>query len=211
MSRPPDAQPLDNATPPATGRAFKPRPPTPWYRRPAGIFALVVGTLALLVVAALFVGGGPPRSAAYRIKCASNLRQIGRAMRHYASENGGQYPDELNALLRTQDLSPRVFVCPASTDKPAIGASRAQQASNLLSGGHLSYVYCGRGRSPIGPAGEILAFDADGYDGQNNSPGATPDGGREFLYADGHAAHLDAAEAGRVINELAAGFNPPRP
>jgi len=82
-----------------------------------------------------------------RVKCASNLRQIGQAMLLYANDNGGKYPRVIFAtgpdpkptwgtgaagsnpfvdvqpndvtatmflLLRTQDITSEVFVCPNS-------------------------------------------------------------------------------------------------
>ena len=87
------------------------------------------------------------RETANRVKCASNLRQIGQAMLLYAGDNGGHYPrviyvagldpkptwgtgatgknpfsdvepNDVTAamflLLRTQDITPHVFVCPSS-------------------------------------------------------------------------------------------------
>ncbi len=140
--------------------------------------------------------------------CASNLRQIGQAMLLYSNENAGQYPDDFGPLLLTQDIEPKNFVCPGSPDTPAGGESRAQWAANLRAGGHLSYVYCGRGQSPTSPAAAILAYEADGNHGPSSN--ATVHG-RTFLYADGHVAYLSAAAANHAVNELAAGHNPPRP
>jgi prepilin-type processing-associated H-X9-DG protein len=90
------------------------------------------------------------REPAGRVKCASNLRQIGQAILLYSNENGGEYPrttfasgvtviptwgtgaessqpfsqtgpapNDVTAalflLLRTQEITSEVFVCPNST------------------------------------------------------------------------------------------------
>ena len=44
----------------------------------------------------------------------SNLREIGLAIQMYANANHGRFPDDFATLLRTQDLTPEVFVCPVS-------------------------------------------------------------------------------------------------
>jgi prepilin-type N-terminal cleavage/methylation domain-containing protein/prepilin-type processing-associated H-X9-DG protein len=89
------------------------------------------------------------RGGSNRVKCASNLRQIGQAILLYSNENKGAYPRlaggkgavvtptwgtgatasnpwasdgpaptdvsaALFLLLRTQDITPEVFVCPSS-------------------------------------------------------------------------------------------------
>ena len=149
-----------------------------------------------------------PRWVVNQIRCASNLRQIGQAMLLYANENGGQYPGDFDALLLTQDIAPKIFVCPGSTDTPVAGASPAQWAAGLRSGGHLSYVYTARGQTPKNPPAAVLAYEADGHHGPASDAAVH---GRNFLYADCSVKYLPPAAANHAINELAAGFNPPRP
>src|SRR5688572_15593459 len=43
--------------------------------------------------------------AANRIKCASNLRQIGFALSMYANDHGGKFPDDLPTLLLHADIT----------------------------------------------------------------------------------------------------------
>ena len=202
------SNPLDYAVPETVGQTADWRP---WWRSRGAHPAVVIGVLSL-ALAGLWVLSQPMCTlyvwSRYDIKCGSNLRQIGFAMSLYANDHGGQYPDEIDGLLSTQFISPAEFVCPGSSDAPASGATPALLRQNLLAGGHLSYVYCGRGQTLTSPAAAILAYEADGYHGPNANETVH---GRTFLYADGHTAYLLPAAANHAINELAAGHNPPRP
>src|SRR3954451_21214718 len=115
---------------------------------------VVIGIIALLI-SILLPSLNRARETANRVKCASNLRQIGQAILLYANENKQQYPrtpyvttgaptptwstgntaagtpdpftgaptphpesdNDVSAslflLLRTQDITPEVFVCPS--------------------------------------------------------------------------------------------------
>src|SRR5262245_54533287 len=48
--------------------------------------------LVILLAAYVILGSGRIHEFPWRIKCGSNLRQIGQAMMLYANENGGHYP-----------------------------------------------------------------------------------------------------------------------
>jgi prepilin-type processing-associated H-X9-DG protein len=110
---------------------------------------IVVIALLPLLMAGCLMAGGRSRETANRVKCASNLRQIGQAILLYCNDNGGNYPRTiyvsgpmvapawgtgaeapnpfkeggpapndvtaaLYLLLRTQDITSEVFVCPSS-------------------------------------------------------------------------------------------------
>src|SRR5947209_1600319 len=112
-----------------------------------GLCPCAFGLIELLVVIGILVLLGAfllpslcgPRATANRVKCASNLRQIGQALLLYANDNHGEYPrmaasagpvrtpvagaagpaeNDVTAalflLLRTQDITSEVFVCPSS-------------------------------------------------------------------------------------------------
>ena len=114
---------------------------------------VVIGIIALLI-SILLPSLNRARETANRVKCASNLRQIGQAILLYSNENKGLYPkttwnssltmctwgtpygatptsaasdpflgihendNDVSAalflLLRTQDITSEVFVCPSS-------------------------------------------------------------------------------------------------
>ena len=114
---------------------------------------LAIGGIAVGVVSILMAGCmisillpslNRARETANRVKCASNLRQIGQALLLYSNDNRGAYPPTLDVLLTTEDITPEVFVCPTSNDTAASGATPQQQAAALNTKGHLSYVYVGR-------------------------------------------------------------------
>jgi len=111
---------------------------------------VVVVLIPLLCVAFLACSTGRTRDPSNRVKCASNLRQIGQAILLYTNENGGAYPrtvattmpvviptwgtgasaanpfkdggpapNDVSAalflLLRTQDITAEVFLCPSAS------------------------------------------------------------------------------------------------
>jgi len=113
---------------------------------------VVIGIIALLI-SILLPSLSRARETANRVKCGSNLRQIGQAMQLYANENQGNYPrtyyniangpivntqgssetqpfrtgsqvqtnnigSAMFLLLRTQDITSAVFVCPSSNSEP---------------------------------------------------------------------------------------------
>jgi prepilin-type N-terminal cleavage/methylation domain-containing protein/prepilin-type processing-associated H-X9-DG protein len=152
---------------------------------------VVIGIIALLI-SILLPSLNRARETANRVKCGSNLRQIGQAVLLYSNENKGNYPrtlyvaasaldnksdvtngtlarDPFNKaspggnvvdndigsaiflLIRTQDITPEVFVCPSSNAEkdnyggasgiPGTGAT-AQNKTNFSNWiKNLSYSY----------------------------------------------------------------------
>ena len=135
-----------------------------------------------------------------RVYCASNLRQIGQGIQLYANEHGGLFPPDLATMLLTDDLTADACVCPATQDTRAEGATTQAVATNLTAGGHLSYVYTGKGLTGGAPRNAVLAYEPLGNHGA----------GLNVLFADGSVQWLDATQGQRLIAELAAGHNPPR-
>lgn len=132
---------------------------------------VVIGIIALLI-SILLPSLNRARETANRVKCASNLRQIGQAILLYSNENKGNYPrtiydvasadtptwgndatepDPFNPgitandvsaalflLLRTQDITSEVFICPSSNAEKDVftatttgGPYTAQDQSNF--------------------------------------------------------------------------------
>ena len=142
----------------------------------------LVDVCVVLVVAAFVLGWLAPRVSqrsreqANRVKCASNLRQIGQGLQMYANENkgnfpralydgvggtpteytapdapdplapGGPGPNDVTAafylLLRTQDLTSEVFICPTSPGERFDPRGKPLTAfSNFPDGRYLTYSY----------------------------------------------------------------------
>ena len=114
----------------------------PVRRRSVGtIVAWWLGGLGagLLLICILLPSLGRAREGANRIKCASNLRQIGQAAMFYANDHGGQLPPDVGAMILYGDVTSEVFICPSCDLDRATGATTRQVVSSLLSGDHLSF------------------------------------------------------------------------
>src|ERR1700679_972401 len=120
-------------------------------RKPRGqrVFKLILWSGAALVgfgLIAYALGpqlGSQPTSN--KVKCANNLKQIGIAIQLYAQDHNGQFPDSFGTILMNEPIEANVFNCQSSDDTPAQGPTTQAVAADVTSGGHLSYIYLGRG------------------------------------------------------------------
>jgi prepilin-type processing-associated H-X9-DG protein len=194
-----------------------------------GLIAIVLGLIALrktrdpriggrgLAIAGLSVGAATmvlsgcmssillpslnrARETANRVKCASNMRQIGQAILLYSNSNRGVFPPRLEDLLRTQPIDASIFVCPSGDDTTAPGTSGPGQASSLSAGGHLSYVYVGQKLNSSASVEAVVLYE----------PLTNHRDGANFLFADGHVEFMTNSAASAMIKQLEAGQNPPR-
>ena len=153
---------------------------------------VVIGIIALLI-SILLPSLNRARETANRVKCSSNLRQVGQAILLYSNENKGNYPrtrynagsttvnsqsDPTNGvvaagttrdpfvvsgtpapadndvaqalflLVRTQDITPEVFVCPSSNGEkdtygnpPGSGATAQNKISFTNWQKNMNYSY----------------------------------------------------------------------
>jgi prepilin-type N-terminal cleavage/methylation domain-containing protein len=155
---------------------------------------VVIGIIALLI-SILLPSLNRARETANRVKCGSNLRQIGQAILLYSNENKGNYPRtyynptvstvatawdastgaaptnpfgattspvgtncidaSIFLLIRTQDITSEVFVCPSSNAEKDIygtapGAS-AQNKNSFSKRENLSYSFA----NPFPPSAAV--------------------------------------------------------
>ena len=172
------------------------------------VIAWSAGVLVALVLLALFLTPslGRARESANRVKCASNLRQIGQAAFLYANEHGGQLPPDLPTLMLTEDITAEVFVCASSNVEKATGATTQQVVASLLAGDHLSYVWTGAGLTTTAPPDVILAFDFDRHFPRDNARTT----GMNVLLHDGSVTFVNEATAKAIWAQFASDVRPIR-
>ncbi|HYE20390.1 MAG TPA: DUF3352 domain-containing protein [Tepidisphaeraceae bacterium] len=153
----------------------------------------VVGTQAL-AASILLPSLNKARESANRVKCASNLRQIGMGIILYANDNKGKYPPNLGTLVTSVELSPQVFMCPTHDHgAPAIapgGAGGAKQLAEWVDE-NSAYVYLGAGLNNTTPADVIVVHEKPG----NHA------GGMNCLFGDGHVEWLMMPQAMEQIEK----------
>jgi predicted Zn finger-like uncharacterized protein/prepilin-type processing-associated H-X9-DG protein len=132
------------------------------------------------------------RETANRVKCASNMRQIGQAVLLYANENQGHYPPDLVAVLRTQDVTSDVFVCPTTNDKAAPPGATPQSAT--LPQGSLSYIYVGKNLTSGATKSDVVLYE----------PFTNHNDGTNMLFGDGSVQWLTKQQAQPLIDRAKA-------
>jgi prepilin-type processing-associated H-X9-DG protein len=136
--------------------------------------------------------------AGNEIQAGLELQTIGQAIRIYAQDYGGQYPDSFRTLLLRENLSSECFASPARSETPAQGATTREVADDLDSGGHVSYVYLGRGlTTKTATLFAVIAYEM-------------PDrgGGGNVLFGDGHVEYFDGSVLSKIIGRAATGEFP---
>ena len=164
-----------------------------------------ISFLSITTIAVLMPNHGYPKGRAMRIKCACNLRDIGRALELYTNDNSGLLPPDLGVLIATVDLQAATLVCPASGDNPATGPTTRAIARNAIAlKGHCSYVYLGAGLNQKALTGNhVIAYENTVKHHEND--------GMNVLYGGGHTEWLQTKDVAYLLSELKAGHNPPRP
>ncbi|HWE96218.1 MAG TPA: DUF1559 domain-containing protein [Tepidisphaeraceae bacterium] len=182
---------------PPAGYGYGP-PPQKKGMSGGAIAAIVIGALVVVLAcpaSVLLPALNRAREQANRVKCASNLRQIGLACIMYANtQRDGAFPDSFQTLIKSgQPLDPNAFVCPSSKDDPPTSSA------GINVPGHLSYVYAGTGLTNQAGGTEVLAYEP--LSNHRND-------GMNVLYADGHVEFQGRANAQRLIQQLKSGRQP---
>ncbi len=150
---------------------------------------MMVGEVALMT-SILLPALNSARERAQRIKCGSNLRQIGVSVMIYATDNGGKYPPDLGTLVTATDLPAGVFVCPSGNTPPPPPGMKPADAAAWVNA-HSDYIYLGAGKKNGAIGGnDVLAYE---------KPGAHGGQGMEVLYGDGHVDWVTAAQSQQLM------------
>ena len=157
--------------------------------------------LTFLALSVAWSGASEPGN---RLACAAHLRAVGQSLTFYAVKYDAKFPPTLDLLILHADTPARAFVCASTGDEPARGETLAEVMESFgADPRHNSYAYAGGGLTADAVTREhVLA-----YEHLPNHAHA----GMNVLFGDGNVRWLDAADAERLVTELAAGHNPPRP
>ena len=158
-----------------------------------GIGTGVVAVLATIALGVMWFALTVPvlnsaRNTAIKIQCASNLRMIGLGTILYANEQpGGVFPQDMQAILDTQDIQAQVFVCPST--------AHARAADGTLTlGTSLSYVWL----NP--PANEEpMTYEAGAETPLAVEPLSNHGDGANVLWADAHVDFESAADVRQIV------------
>lgn len=165
---------------------------------------------AIFILFLLFIlfmpSTGRARETAQRVKCASNLRQIGQAAFLYANDHSGQLPPDLATILETQDIASYVFTCPSSRIEEAKGATTQQVVASFRAGKHNSYAWLGRGLTANQPTDVVLAFDLEKHVPRD----AEKTTGINVLHGDFSVSFESEATAKAIYAQFVAGVRPIR-
>ena len=171
-----------------------------WREQRALVVVIILLGVFLLGSFLVSVVNRPRGDGTPRLKCASNLRQIGQALQMYGANEHGRLPDDLWTLLSTQDLSPAVFVCPVTNDDPASGATTQELAADFAKPGHVSYVYLGKGLTESQLDGNtVVAYEPLSNHGNT---------GMTVLFGEGNVEWVQGALAQSILSQASSGHRP---
>ena len=141
--------------------------------------SVVIGDEALMA-SILLPSLNKARETANRAKCASNEHQMGLGLLLYANDHNGKLPDDLGTLVKEEQLTPAVFVCPGgNTQVPANALTMTPDEQAKWVNEHADYIYLGKGfREDQMAADRVVIYEKDGAHGGD---------GMNLLYGDGHA------------------------
>jgi prepilin-type processing-associated H-X9-DG protein len=169
--------------------------------------------LAILLVLPAMCGAREP---ANRIKCASNMKQIGLAAIMYANDHGGAFPDDLETILAREDLTPAVLNCPTTADTPATGDTTQAMLEGFRKPGHVSYVYVGKGLTLKSPPDAVVLYEPlsnhtnDGMKVWSERLADRTGDGMNVLFTDGHVEWLGNEDGRTILSQAEAGVRPIR-
>jgi prepilin-type processing-associated H-X9-DG protein len=131
------------------------------------------------------------REAANRVKCASQLRQMGMAMVMYVNDNNGAMPPDLATLLESAELPPQLVLCPSvGRTVPNTWSDMTVEQRGEWINANSNYRYLPTAKLPTKRSSEIVVM----YELPDNHR----DGGN-VLFADGHVEFLPSFQLERAL------------
>lgn len=169
--------------------------------RGMAVAGLVLGAIGLVAPLVLLPVLNIVREQANRVKCADNMKVLGRAMGAYANQNAGHFPERLEEVLEADpSLSPSLFLCPDDSKVPAAGTTPQMLAAEVARGQHCSYVYVGGDLTTSAGSDVVLLFE----------PLTNHHEGMNVLFADGSVKWVNRAAAQSIRHQHTTGVTPIR-
>ncbi len=170
-------------------RAIEPFPGANALGSAQSVAGIGVGQSAMMA-SVLLPSLNRARETANRVKCASNLRQIGQAILLYSNDNRGKYPPDLGTLIKTEDITAITFVCPSTNSQPPPGMTPDQGADWV---NHNSdYIYVGNGMVQGVEPTTVVCYEKDSDHGGD---------GINMLFGDGHVEFVTLPAAHEMIEK----------
>jgi prepilin-type processing-associated H-X9-DG protein len=166
----------------------------------AGLFSGEAGFVAVgasaMSVGILLPSLNRARETANRVKCASNLRQMGQGILLYSNDHSGNYPEDFETLVKyclDSGVGPDAFACPSGHE--ALPGSANQMKPDQLAAWareHSPYVYVGAGKKNDTPADVVIIYERLGSHSGD---------GVNMLYGDGHVEFQHTAGAEQILQQ----------
>ncbi len=168
---------------------------TSYTRRRWGPWIIVGGIVSLLVALSLFIPtlNRPGYGPSPRLKCHSNMMQIGQAILLYSYDNRNEYPPDLATTWATQDLYAAVFICLLGNSSSSRAATQFTSDPAARAANNLDYIYVGEVLTNRVTAEEPVLFERlsdHDHDGGN------------VLFGDGHVEFIDKKQILKLLEPL---------
>jgi prepilin-type processing-associated H-X9-DG protein len=157
--------------------------------RPLAVVGILLNSLVFILISALLLAlprRQSPQEVANRVKCASNMRQLGMAIYVYASATkSGRLPDDIGTVVADTAMVPSICLCPSveREQKPDSGLTGAALAAWVNA--NTDYVYLGWGRRVSDDLETVILYEL---------PRDHRGDGANVAFLDGHVEWIPAAK-----------------